>query len=144
MNFSSGASINALIDAPSLKIDYLPEGSFSTACFVSIKIKSHAKQLGSVSFGKRNNGKRKRKKIKKDRGTKQEEEEEEEEKIRRREWEKRCVWRCVIWCQSRLKEHNLQHRTVSLFRGSNFQPDLMMINEISSYLFHRFKEIIRG
>lgn len=42
------------------------------------KIKSHPKQLGSVSFGKRNNGKRK--KNKKDRRTKQ-----EEEKIRKRE-----------------------------------------------------------
>lgn len=140
MNFSSGTSINALIDAPSLKIGYLPEGFFLFhGMFRFCKIKSHAKQLdSSVSFGKRNNRKRKREN-KKDRGT-----EQGEEKIGKREWEERYVWCCVIRCQSRLRGYNLQHRTVSLFRGSDFQPDLMMINEIPSYLFHRFKEIIRG
>lgn len=48
MNFSSGTSINALIDAPSLKIGYLPEGFFLFhGMFRFCKIKSHAKQLDS-------------------------------------------------------------------------------------------------
>lgn len=79
MNFLSGISIN--VDRCSIIENRLPPRRILFhGMFRFYKIKSHAKQLGSVSFGKRNNGKRKKKKNKKDRGTKQ-----EEEKIRRRE-----------------------------------------------------------
>lgn len=63
MNFLSGISIN--VDRCSIIENRLPPRRILFhGMFRFYKIKSHAKQLGSVSFGKRNNGKRK-KKIKK-------------------------------------------------------------------------------